>query len=50
MRIAMTLRNGEDESWQKAYVEDKMKKLDKYIDTPAEAACCSSSGKIQKYR
>ncbi len=37
MRITVTLRNGEDESWQKEYVEDKMKKLDKYIDTPAEA-------------
>ncbi|MBN1545352.1 MAG: ribosome-associated translation inhibitor RaiA [Syntrophaceae bacterium] len=37
MRIAVTLRNGEDESWQKEYVEDKMKKLDKYIDNPAEA-------------
>jgi putative sigma-54 modulation protein len=37
MRITVTLRNGEDESWQKEYVEEKMKKLDKYIDTPAEA-------------
>lgn len=37
MKITVTLRNGEDESWQKEYVDDKMKKLDKYIDTPAEA-------------
>ena len=37
MRIAVTLRNGEDESWQKEYVEEKMKKLDKDLDTPAEA-------------
>jgi putative sigma-54 modulation protein len=37
MKITMTWRNGEDESWQKEYIEDKMKKLDKYIDTPAEA-------------
>ena len=37
MKITVTLRNGEDESWQKEYVEEKMKKLDKYIDTPAEA-------------
>jgi putative sigma-54 modulation protein len=37
MRLTVTLRNGEDESWQKEYVEEKMKKLDKYIDAPAEA-------------
>jgi putative sigma-54 modulation protein len=37
MKITMTLRGGEDESWQKEYTEEKMKKLDKYIDTPAEA-------------
>ncbi|MDX9746470.1 MAG: ribosome-associated translation inhibitor RaiA [Syntrophales bacterium] len=37
MRITVTLRNGEDELWQREYVEDKMKKLDKYIDTPSEA-------------
>lgn len=37
MKITMTLRGGGDESWQKEYTEEKMKKLDKYIDTPAEA-------------
>ena len=36
MKITMTLRGGGDESWQKEYTEEKMKKLDKYIDTPAE--------------
>jgi len=37
MKITMTLRGGGDESWQKEYTEEKMKKLDKYIDTIAEA-------------
>lgn len=36
MKITMTLRGGGDESWQKEYTEEKMKKLDKYIDAPAE--------------
>jgi len=37
MKITMTLRGGAEESWQKEYTEEKMKKLDKYIDAPAEA-------------
>ena len=47
MRITVTLRNGEDESWQKEYVEERMKKLDKYIDTPAEARVVLQ---IEKFR
>ena len=36
MKITMTLRGGGDESWQKEYTEEKVKKLEKYIDTPAD--------------
>jgi len=32
----VTFRNTEEEGWQKEYVEDRMKKLNKYIDAPAD--------------
>ncbi|SEM26317.1 putative sigma-54 modulation protein [Syntrophus gentianae] len=36
MKISVTFRNTEDEGWQKEYVDDRMKKLNKYIDAPAD--------------
>ena len=36
MKISVTFRNTEEEGWQKEYVEDRMKKLNKYIDAPAD--------------
>ena len=37
MKISVTFRNGEGENWQKVYAEEKMQKLKKYLDAPAEA-------------
>ncbi len=36
MKISVTFRNTEDEGWQKEYIDDRMKKLNKYIDAPAD--------------
>jgi putative sigma-54 modulation protein len=36
MKISVTFRNTEEEGWQKEYVDDRMKKLNKYIDAPAD--------------
>lgn len=36
MKISVTFRNTEDEGWQTEYVEDRVKKLNKYIDAPAD--------------
>jgi len=47
MKISVTFRNGEGENWQKVYVEEKMQKLKKYLDAPAEAHIIVS---IEKFR
>jgi len=47
MKISVTFRNGEGENWQKAYAEEKMLKLKKYLDTPAEAHIVVS---MEKFR
>ena len=47
MKISVTFRNGEGESWQKNYAEEKMQKLKKYLDTPAEAHIIVS---MEKFR
>lgn len=47
MKISITFRNGEGESWQKTYAEEKMQKLKKYLDTPAEARIIVS---MEKFR
>lgn len=36
MQISVTFRNTEEEGWQREYVEDRMKKLNKYMDAPAD--------------
>lgn len=47
MKISVTFRNGEGENWQKDYAEEKMQKLNKYLDAPAEAHIVVS---IEKFR
>lgn len=47
MKISVTFRNGEGENWQKAYAEEKMLKLKKYLDAPAEAHIIVS---MEKFR
>jgi len=47
MKISLTFRNSEGESWQKEYVEDRLKKLNKYIDHPSEARVVLS---VEKFR
>jgi putative sigma-54 modulation protein len=37
MKISVTFRNAEGDSWHKEYVDSRLKKLMKYIDNPAEA-------------
>lgn len=47
MKISVTFRNGEGENWQKVFVEEKMQKLKKYLDVPAEAHIIVS---MEKFR
>jgi putative sigma-54 modulation protein len=47
MKISLTFRNSEGESWQKEYIEDRLKKLNKYIDHPSEARVVLS---VEKFR
>ena len=47
MKISVTFRNGERENRQKNYAEEKMQKLKKYLDAPAEAHVVVS---MEKFR
>ena len=47
MKISVTFRNGEGENWQKVYAEEKMQKIKKYLDAPAEAHIIVS---MEKFR
>jgi len=47
MKISITLRNAEGESWQKDYVQERLKKLEKYIDNPVDARVILS---VEKFR
>jgi putative sigma-54 modulation protein len=47
MKISVTFRNGEGENWQKVYAEERILKLKKYLDMPAEAHIILS---IEKFR
>jgi putative sigma-54 modulation protein len=49
MKISVTFRNGEGENWQKVYAEEKIQKLNKYLDTPAEAHIVVSMEKFRNY-
>jgi putative sigma-54 modulation protein len=47
MKISVTFRNTEGETWQKEYVEERLKKLEKYIDNPVDARVILS---VEKFR
>ncbi len=47
MKISVTFRNAEGENWQKEYVDDRLKKMKKYIDRPVEAHVVLS---VEKFR
>jgi putative sigma-54 modulation protein len=47
MKISVTFRNAEGEAWQKEYVEERLNKLKKYIDDPADAHVILS---VEKFR
>lgn len=47
MNISVTFRNSEGENWQKAYVEERVVKLKKYLEAPAEAHVILSTEKFR---
>ena len=47
MKISVTFRNAEWEDWQMEYVEERLKKLEKYIDNPVDASVILS---VEKFR
>lgn len=47
MKVSVTFRNTEGEDWQKEYVEERLKKLKKYIDNPVDARVVLS---VEKFR
>jgi len=47
MLVSVTFRNAEGESWQREYVDEKLKKLKKYIDNPVDAHVVLS---VEKFR
>ncbi|HDQ03003.1 MAG TPA: ribosome-associated translation inhibitor RaiA [Deltaproteobacteria bacterium] len=49
MKISVTFRNYEGEKWQKNYAEEKISKLKKYLDNPAEAHIVLYVEKFRNY-
>lgn len=49
MKISVTFRNGEGENWQKVYAEERIMKLKKYLDMPAEAHIILSTEKFRNF-
>lgn len=47
MMISVTFRNGEGETWQKEYIDERLQKLKKYFDHPVEAHVVLS---VEKFR
>jgi putative sigma-54 modulation protein len=47
MKISVTFRNAEGEDWQREYVEERLKRLEKYIDHPVDARVILS---VEKFR
>ena len=47
MKISVTFRNTEGEDWQNQYVEERLKKLKRYIDNPVDAHVILS---VEKFR
>ena len=49
MKISVTFRNGEGENWQKVYAEERILKLKRYLDMPAEAHIILSTEKFRSF-
>jgi putative sigma-54 modulation protein len=49
MKISVTFRNGEAENWQKVYAEERIVKLKRYLDMPAEAHIILSTEKFRSF-
>ena len=47
MKISVTFRNTGGENWHKEYIDQKLKKLEKYMDNPVEARVVIS---VEKFR
>ncbi|MBN1663511.1 MAG: ribosome-associated translation inhibitor RaiA [Deltaproteobacteria bacterium] len=47
MKVSVTFRNTDGEEWQKEYIEERLKKLKKYIDNPVDARVVLS---VEKFR
>jgi putative sigma-54 modulation protein len=47
MKISVTFRNTEGDDWHKEYIDQRLKKLEKYLDTPVEARVVLS---VEKFR
>jgi len=47
MIISVTIRNGDGETWQKEYIDERLQKLKKYLDHPVEAHVVLS---VEKFR
>jgi putative sigma-54 modulation protein len=47
MKISVTFRNTEGDNWHKEYIDQKLKKLEKYLDTPVEVRVVLS---VEKFR
>ncbi len=47
MIISVTFRNGDGEIWQREYIEERLQKLNKYVDYPVEAHIVLS---LEKFR
>ena len=47
MKISVTFRNREGDDWHKEYIDQRLKKLEKYLDTPVEARVVLS---VEKFR
>jgi putative sigma-54 modulation protein len=49
MKISVTFRSSEGEKWQKVYAEERIRKLNKYVDAPAEAHIIFSMEKFRNF-
>ncbi len=49
MKISVTFRNGEGENWQKIYAEERILKLKRYLDVPAEVHIILSTEKFRNF-
>jgi putative sigma-54 modulation protein len=47
MKISVTFRNTEGDNWHKEYIDQKLKRLEKYLDTPMEVRVVLS---VEKFR